>query len=50
MCIRDSPETYHQAVQWLQFAIMTDRMVGHGNGYGRLDLYLGCLLYTSRCV
>lgn len=35
------PETYHQAVQWLQFAIMTDRMVGHGNGYGRLDLYLG---------
>ena len=35
-----APETYHQAVQWIQFAIMTDRMVGHGNGYGRLDLYL----------
>lgn len=34
------PETYHQAVQWIQFAIMTDRMVGHGNGYGHLDLYL----------
>lgn len=34
------PETYHQAVQWIQFAIMTDRIVGHGNGYGRLDLYL----------
>lgn len=36
----DAPETYHQAIQWIQFAIMTDRMVGHGNGYGRLDLYL----------
>lgn len=34
------PQTYHQAVQWIQFAIMTDRIVGHGNGYGRLDLYL----------
>lgn len=36
----DAPETYHQAIQWIQFAIMTDRIVGHGNGYGRLDLYL----------
>ena len=35
-----APETYHQAIQWIQFAIMTDRIVGHGNGYGRLDLYL----------
>ena len=34
------PSGYRQAIQWLQFAIMTDRMVGHGNGYGRLDLYL----------
>lgn len=34
------PSTYHQAIQWIQFAIMTDRIVGHGNGYGRLDLYL----------
>ena len=36
----EPPATYHQAIQWLQFAIMTDRIVGHGNGYGRLDLYL----------
>lgn len=36
----DAPETYHQAVQWIQFAIMTDRIVGHGNGYGHLDQYL----------
>lgn len=34
------PKTYHQAIQWIHFAIMTDRIVGHGNGYGRLDLYL----------
>ena len=40
---RNPPATYHQAVQWIQFAIMTDRMVGHGNGYGRLDLYLNPL-------
>jgi len=38
------PKTYHQGVQWIQFAIMTDRIVGHGNGYGRLDLYLNDLL------
>ena len=38
---RNPPKTYHQAVQWIMFAMMTDRMVGHGNGYGRLDLYLG---------
>lgn len=36
----DAPETYRQAIQWIQFAIMSDRIVGHGNGYGRLDLYL----------
>lgn len=38
------PQTYHQAVQFIQFAIMTDRIVGHGNGYGRLDLYLNDFL------
>lgn len=41
---KNPPATYHQAVQWLEFAIMTDRMVGHGNGYGRLDLYLNRFL------
>lgn len=39
-----APQTYHQAVQFIQFAIMTDRIVGHGNGYGRLDLYLNDFL------
>ena len=34
------PSNYYEAVQWLQFAVMTDRIVGHGNGYGRLDQYL----------
>lgn len=34
------PSSYYEAVQWIQFAVMTDRMVGHGNGYGRIDLYL----------
>ncbi len=35
-----APETYHEAVQWVHFAVLTDRIVGHGNGYGRLDQYL----------
>jgi len=34
------PATYFEAIQWIQFAVMTDRIVGHGNGYGRLDQYL----------
>ena len=38
------PTTYHQGVQWILFAIITDRIVGHGNGYGRIDQYLNDLL------
>lgn len=34
------PRNYYEAVQWIQFAVLFDRAVGHGNGYGRLDLYL----------
>ena len=34
------PRTYYEAVQWIQFAVLFDRSVGHGNGYGRIDLYL----------
>lgn len=34
------PETFYEGVQWITFAVMTDRIVGHGNGYGRLDQYL----------
>jgi formate C-acetyltransferase len=36
----EPPKTYYEAVQWIQFAVMTDRIVGHGNAYGRIDLYL----------
>lgn len=35
-----APKTYYEAVQWIHFAVLTDRIVGHGNGYGRLDQYL----------
>ncbi|MCL2096837.1 MAG: pyruvate formate lyase family protein, partial [Oscillospiraceae bacterium] len=34
------PRDYYEAVQWIHFAVLFDRSVGHGNGYGRLDLYL----------
>ena len=44
----DPPRTYHEGVQWVHFAVILDRMVGHGNGYGRLDLYLIDLYRKSR--
>ncbi len=34
------PKSFYEAVQWLTFAVLTDRIVGHGNGYGRIDQYL----------
>ncbi len=34
------PADFYEAVQALQFAILFDRAVGHGNGYGRMDLYM----------
>ncbi|RPJ52089.1 MAG: hypothetical protein EHM21_01100 [Chloroflexi bacterium] len=42
------PRTYFEGVQWIHFAVILDRMVGHGNGYGRLDLYLIDLYRESR--
>ena len=35
------PRNYYEAVQWIHFAILFDRTIGHGNGYGSLDVYLG---------
>jgi pyruvate-formate lyase len=34
------PQTLHEAIQWIQFFQISERMHGHGNGYGRLDLLL----------
>ena len=34
------PSSFYEGVQWLNFAVMTDRIVGHGNGYGKIDEYL----------
>jgi len=44
------PRTYYQGVQWIHFAVLLDRVVGHGNGYGRLDLYLIELYRQSRAA
>ena len=38
--VENPPETFHQAVQWVQFYQVCERMNGHGNGYGRLDQFL----------
>lgn len=35
-----APETFVQAVQWIQLFQVVERINGHGNGYGRLDLLL----------
>ncbi|MCF7927839.1 MAG: hypothetical protein K9L68_02375 [Spirochaetales bacterium] len=37
---QDAPKTLQQAVQWIQFYLLADRIIGHGNGYGRLDQLL----------
>lgn len=34
------PETFEQAVQWIQLFQVVERINGHGNGYGRLDQLL----------
>ena len=44
----NAPRTYYEGVQWIHFAVMLDRVVGHGNGYGRLDLYLIDLYRKSK--
>lgn len=45
-----APRTYYEGVQWIHFAVLLDRVVGHGNGYGRLDLYLIDLYRASRAA
>lgn len=35
-----APATFYEAVQWIQLYQITERINGHGNGYGRLDQYL----------
>ena len=37
---KGAPETFEQAVQWIQLFQVVERINGHGNGYGRLDLLL----------
>jgi formate C-acetyltransferase len=47
---RHPPRTYYEGVQWIHFAVMMDRVVGHGNGYGRLDRYLIDLYRKSKAA
>lgn len=34
------PHTLREAIQWIQFYQIVERIIAHGNGYGRLDLIL----------
>lgn len=36
----NAPQTFHEAVQWIWFFQVAERMHGHGNGYGRTDQLL----------
>jgi formate C-acetyltransferase len=38
--VTDAPATLLQAVQWIQFFQLAERIIAHGNGYGRLDQLL----------
>jgi formate C-acetyltransferase len=38
--LEGSPQTFEQAVQWICFFQVVERLNGHGNGYGRRDLLL----------
>ena len=38
--VSDPPHTFLQAIQWIQFFQLTERIIAHGNGYGRLDQLL----------
>jgi formate C-acetyltransferase len=35
-----APKNFEQAIQWIQFYQVVERINGHGNGYGRLDQLL----------
>jgi formate C-acetyltransferase len=38
--VSEPPQTFLQAVQWIQFFQLAERIIAHGNGYGRLDQLL----------
>ena len=38
--VSEPPHTFLQAVQWIQFFQLSERIIAHGNGYGRLDQLL----------
>lgn len=35
-----APQTFVQGLQWINFYQVAERIIGHGNGYGRLDQML----------
>lgn len=35
-----APQTFVQGLQWINFFQVAERIIGHGNGYGRLDRML----------
>lgn len=35
-----APSTFIEAVQWINFFQIAERIIGHGNGYGRMDQLL----------
>ena len=38
--VSEPPRTFLQAIQWMQFFQLAERIIAHGNGYGRFDQLL----------
>ena len=38
--VAEAPKSFLEAVQWIQFFQLAERIIAHGNGYGRLDQLL----------
>jgi formate C-acetyltransferase len=45
--VSEPPHTFLEAVQWIQFFQLTERIIAHGNGYGRLDQLLAGFYYRD---
>ncbi|MFR8355993.1 MAG: pyruvate formate lyase family protein [Parabacteroides sp.] len=46
--VSNAPSTFLEALQWINFFQIAERIIGHGNGYGRMDQLL-LRFYRGRC-
>jgi len=44
---KEPPSTFREALQWIWFYILADRVMTHANGYGRLDQVLKSFYFSD---